>query len=488
MLMIANLFASAQSGITWSTPMDIAASTFNNDYPCIALDGNGNPLVLWGNSNKAEFSRWNGSSFTTPVSLNPTSLPVYATSWTGPDIASKGDTVYVVYKKTPLDTLPIYIVRSFDGGITFSSPVQIAFIADSISWLPTITTDATGNPVVAFMKLNSSFMDSRWVVTKSTDFGNTFSTDVKASGYSSAGEVCDCCPGSIVSSSNKMAVLYRDNLSNIRDMWSGISMDGGNSFPSGINIDQNNWNINACPASGPDGVIVDDTLYSVFMSGASGKNLVYTNKNSLSNLTSSTGNLITGNFTGLTQQNFPRIANYNSAVAKVWKQVVSGGAQVSLYFTTNIHNGFSPAYDTVALSIANTITNADVAVGNGEVHVVWQDDGSGTVKYRKGFFSSSAGINSETDVNSISVYPNPSNGKFNLKISQFEDLKIESVEIYNVYGQKVDELMSGRVNELNPTQQFNNSITLDLSNQPSGVYFVKANQGSNFYFQKFVKQ
>lgn len=468
---------SAQSGITWSAPMDVAPSSFNNEYPRIALDGNGNPMAIWGdlNSNNAMFSRWNGSSFTTPVALNPAAIPVYVTNWTGPNIASKGDTVYAVFKKIPYETNPSYVTHSFDGGINFSAPVQVDFIADSMSWLPTIGTDAIGNPLVAYMKLDSGMVNSRWVVAKSTDFGNTFSTDVKASGYSGAGEVCDCCPGTIVSSPNNTAMLYRDNLSNIRDVWTGISSDNANSFPGGIGIDQNNWGILACPASGPDGVIVDDTLYSVFMSGASGKNLVYTNKNSLYAPASSTANLITGNFTGLVQQNYPRIANYNSAVAIAWKQATSGGAQVGLFFTTNIHNGFPAAYDTVSIGGALSVMNTDVAVYNGTIHLVWQDEISSTVKYRKGTFSPNSGVsNSGSSYSNLLIYPNPTSGEFT--VSGLGST-VYSLYIYNVMGEKVYSSTVNRKQE-----------TVNLSSQPDGIYFVKVKTAEGVANKKIIIQ
>lgn len=477
LFLIVTFFASAQSSINWSSPMDIAASTFNNKYPRIALDGKGNPLVIWGNTSnsKAFFSRWDGATFTSPVALNPDSIPIYAASWTGPDIASKGDTVYAVFKRTPYETNPSYIVRSFDGGINFSSPIQVDFIADSISWLPTITADANGNPLVAFMKLNASFLDSRWVVAKSNDFGNTFSTDVKASGYS-GGEVCDCCPGAIISSGNTAVMLYRDNDNNIRDIWAGISNDGGNSFGNGIGIDGNNWLIMACPASGPDGVIIDDTLYSVYMSEASGKSLVYDNKNSISSLSSSIGNSITGNLTGLTQQNYPRIAHYNKAVARVWKQVISSSTQLALSFTDNIQNGFPAGYDTVSFGSSGSVANGDVALFNGVIHTVWEDGLSGTVRYRKGTYTNgNTGLHNLTIAHSaFFISPNPANTDFiTIQLKDHSSQNI-GIEIFNTLGEIL-------INA-------ENKYTIDISSLPAGIYFIKLRQGNNIYTQKLVKQ
>src|SRR5205085_6805734 len=112
----------------------------------IALDGSGNPLVIWGNmtDQSVQFSTSNGTTFNPPMQLNPAWLTIATGSWMGPQIASHGDTIYVVVKQTPeADTSShIYLIRSFDGGMTFMPPMQVDNILDSISRFPTVTTDA----------------------------------------------------------------------------------------------------------------------------------------------------------------------------------------------------------------------------------------------------------------------------------------------------------------------------------------------------------
>src|SRR6187399_144931 len=138
-LIFISILADAQ--ITWNMAMDVAGSSFGNMHPRIVTNASGDPLILWNHSMNAMFSRWNGTGFTTPVALNPAPLMVAGASWMGPDIAAKGDTVYVVFKQMPeADTSShIYIIRSFDGGTTFSMPFQVDNIGDSISRFPTLT-------------------------------------------------------------------------------------------------------------------------------------------------------------------------------------------------------------------------------------------------------------------------------------------------------------------------------------------------------------
>jgi hypothetical protein len=385
-----------QNQIIWDAISDVSLSSFGNNHPRIVHDGGGNPLVIWNNSNNVMFSKWNGLTFSTPIELNPTNIDVAGASFMGPDIASHGDTIYVVYKENPenLITTPIWCTASYDNGVTFQTAVKIENSPTSMTRFPTITTDDSGNPIVAFMKLDSSFTNARWFVSVSNDFGTSFQSPVLASGWSSpTSEVCDCCPGSIVSSGDNILMLYRDNNSNIRDTWVGISSDLGNSFSNGVNLSNQNWFLNSCPGSGPDAVIIGDTLYSTFMNGSSGLNRVYFSKLSLITLTTTSANLLTGNISGLSQQNYPRIAKSGNSLAFVWNQNINGNYQLPIISSENINNGIPLNYDTVSL---NNIKNTDIVMFDNQICVVWEDDNSGTVKYRFGTFSIPSTVSEST--------------------------------------------------------------------------------------------
>lgn len=443
-------------------------------HPRMSLDANENPLVIWGRTSDESifFSRWNGTMFTQPVKLND-KLTVASATWMGADIASHGDTVYVVMKQTPeSDTSShIYIVHSYNGGMTFSSPLRIDYTADSLSRFPTVTTDAIGNPIVAFMKFNNSFLDSRWVVTKSSDYGNTFSIDVKASGWGGSTEVCNCCPGAIISEGNKSAMLYRDENSNIRDIFMGVSLNNATSFTNGCNIDNNNWLLMSCPSSGPDGIIIGDTLYSVFMNGASKNPRNYFSKATLSSVAVNSVTPLTGTFAGLSQQNYPRIASNGNAAAIVWKQVVSGNAQLPILFTNNIENGFPTNYDIVAL---NDITNADVAMSNGKVFVIWEDDISQTVKYRSGTFTPiTAGINQIAE-NSFSLFPNPVSETLFLNFQN--EIGFAEITVLDLSGKTV--LKKNISNTSNTTIK-----TVDFTN---GIYFIQIKFAQEVLTKKII--
>lgn len=484
-LMFSITISFAQSGIIWNAEKNLAPSASGNDHPRMVLSRSGSPMVVWNHDSRCMFSRWNGTGFTSPVMLNPVGIDVAGADWMGPDIAAHGDTVYVVFKQTPENSADahVYCLHSYDAGVTFSAPVRVENIKDSLSRFPTVGTDDAGHPIVGFMKFDANFSDSRWAVARSNDFGLTFETDLKASGWSDTDAlICDCCPGAVTCSGNTVAMLYRDNNSNLRDTWAGISTDNGNSFTYGLNIDQQNWQIFACPSTGPDGVILGDTMYSTFMNGASGKSLVYYNKTALTAQNGSAGIPLTGSFPGLTQQNFPRIAGEGNALAIAWVQTVSGAKQCVLRFTNKKAQGFPAAYDTIAL--ANAV-NCDVAVGDGKIFVVWQDGGTGTIKYRSGVFTNTSATLELAENNALSIFPNPTNGSVQIE----SDAVMDRVVVVDMLGRVVYVAMPGarRVELMLGAHIGSQTLTSVVGSQTlTSVYFVTVWVGEKLAVRKLV--
>jgi hypothetical protein len=466
--------------VTWSTPVTVTTgSAFGNLHPRVTLNRSGNPMVLWGKADtKAYFSRWNGTAFTAPVAVSG-SFTVFAQSWAGPDIASFGDTVYATMKVTPEMTLTnyTYLAHSYDGGVTFSTPARIDTIGTDMSRFPIVTTTSVGNPMIAFMKFDASTMaNARYVVVRSNDFGNTFSSDVQASSSPSGGEVCNCCPASILSSGSKAIMLYRNNLSDIRDIWAGISADAGVTFPNQLRVDTTNWMIMSCPSSGPDGFVTGDSLYSVFMSTSTGKALVHFGRASISGLTAK-HSAITGAFTGLSSQNYPRIANAGSAAAVVWKQNTTTGNSIVYSFTNNISSGF-PTYTVVPTATGSGMINADVAMTPGAIHIVWEDDNSGSVMYAKGTYTvPSTSIEPLVKKELIKVYPNPANESFTVSLTNINTIR--SCFLTDNAGRNI---------EIKPVDK-SGKVTFSLSGiAKGGYYFVMTDDAGKIYYSKLIVQ
>lgn len=478
MLIIGNYLSTAQT-VTWSTPVAVSTggSTYGNLHPRVVLNRAGNPMVLWGKTDtKAYLARWNGTAFTSPVAVGNSNINVFAQSWAGPDIASYGDTVYVTMKRTP-ETMAMnhmYMAKSTDGGMTFSDTIRIDNFDTALSRFPIVTTTSTGNPLVAFMKFNTSFGDAQYVVKRSTDYGNTFSPEVLASG--TTGDVCDCCPASIISSGIKAIMLFRNNLSNIRDTWAGISNDGGMTFTGTMNVDNNNWMIMSCPSSGPDGFVIGDSLYSVFRSSAGGTAKVYLSKATISGMASS-ASAIAGTVSGLLSQDYPRIANAGNSAVAVWVQNTSSGKSLVYSFTSNIVSGFS-TNATITGATGSGIMNGDVVMTPGAIHVVWEDDNTGKVMYAKGTYTvPSTNVNALPVAERVNIYPNPATKEF------FVDMPVAS----NIQGCYITD-NAGRNFELTPVIK-GNLVMFSLSGIAKGGYYfvMNDNMGKKYYSKLIVE-
>ena len=69
------------------------------------------------------------------------------------------------------------------------------------------------------------------------------------------------------------------------------------------------------------------------------------------------------------------------------------------------------------------------------------------------------GVNSMSNSINIQIIPNPNNGIFEIKSST----TIKNIEVYNLFGKKINYYDS----------RYLNSLVLNLENNPKGIYFLK---------------
>lgn len=92
------------------------------------------------------------------------------------------------------------------------------------------------------------------------------------------------------------------------------------------------------------------------------------------------------------------------------------------------------------------------------------------------FLISGTLANQQFDLNSLTIYPNPSNGIFNIMA---QNLLIENIEVYDVLGKQIDVKMNN---------QDNANLVLDLSNASTGIYFVKIKSNNQIVTKKITKK
>ena len=461
LLLFCSFLSFAQPIINWGPEVVVAdGPTYGNIRPRIALTSDDIPVVIWGKGSVGNLytARWNGSAFNTPVNILPANVETYLTSWTGPDMAAKGDTVVAVFKALPLETGHVLTVRSTDGGITWSDTIR----ADShnnggVAWLPSMDMDENGDPSVVYMAHDPVWSVPHYVVSHSTDQGLTYQPEMNIA-TSIPDEACDCCPAEYVIDGNQHALLFRNNASNIRDIYAVYSEDDGLTYPEYDNVDQLNWNVSSCPSTGPDGIFNNGSLYTVYATRATGSYRVLISKSN----TNPTFGLAVSSFMSPPlnsngSQNYPRIDGTNDTIVMIWQESETSNNEIYASITTSADlTEITISKGMVNVSTAGTQSNPDILYSNGFIHAVYQDAPTGSVIYRKGTVGT-VGLD-ENSESPISVFPNPNNtGTYIISGPT------QSVEVFDNTGKPVRF-------EIQKTQS---QTILQLTEDLPGVFHVK---------------
>lgn len=466
---------SMAQNLYWSEEYTVADISYGYYWPRLVLAKGNQPVVVWGNnSDKAFYSaRWNGNGFHEPVRVTPDGIEGYVSKWTGAEIAASGDTVFIVYNTQPFDAGHCYLQRSVDGGLSFADTVRMDYLVDSYARFPAVTIQPGGDPLAIFMKIAPNDVDPQYVVLNSTDGGQSFEPYVEA-GLLVNGEACDCCPGFVLSDAGKNLFMFRNNEQDIRDIHVVMSPDGSDNFTMAAQIDHTNWNTNYCPATGPDGLIIGDSIYSAWKSSADGKNRVYIGSVSIDSLTPGYNRKILADVPANANQNYPRMAGSNDTLGIVWQESHSGTSNVLFAYTSNGIENLSTVPDTISFSAAGIQKNPDIDFFNGIFYMAWQDDNAHIVKFRMASFNGLSG-RSEMDIRNdyINLYPNPVTDKLLLSCPYTND--VIQVRIRDVHG-----------NMLEKKVMFNGKLEFSFKKYASGLYIIDLYGNNQFLGTKKI--
>ena len=476
---LASFTANAQQGVVWEPEISVAdGSVYGNIRPRLALSAGDNPVVLFGKSTGGKIftARLNGASFDTPVALLPAGETSYHASWTGPDIAAHGNTIVVVYKAEPSSTANVYTVRSTDGGITFSDTLRADSHDVGQTWMPALTMDDNGNPVVTYMTFDATGGGERLAVVKSLDGGLSYQPQVSATS-NSPGVACDCCPPEILASGSHQMVLYRNNEANIRDGHAALSEDSGATFTSIANMNNFGWSLQSCPSTGLHGTIIGDSAYVVSGSKGEGPYRVYVSSVGLSGGLNVSSVLMMDPPTSGSgdTQNYPRISGKNDTIVMVWEERESFNLDIKIAIATDgLAETLVSFKSRVNENPIGTQAKPDVVYSNGFVHVVYQDYPTGDVIYRKGMITDIADIE-EHKLSNVTVSPNPTDGHFSVDLGG--NYNSGNINITDLNGRDVQ------------SSVFSNAQVLNFHlEEPAGVYFLTIESAEGSAVVRLVKE
>ena len=463
-------------GVHWGYPENVGVgTTHNNIYPRLTLTNGDIPVVIWQDNIPARTysSRKIGAAFSSPLAVHATGINPFVANWAGAEIGSSGDTVFVVFTTIPVASGKAYAVRSIDGGMTFSDTVRINHETGRIPSFPFVTVLPGGNPVVNYMGADTITMaNPKHTVAKSIDGGVTFLPNVTPV---TPGEACDCCTGTMAFSPTHQALLFRNNISNLREMWTSLSSDTCTSFPVSSNIDTTNWVVSSCPSSAPSGLIVGDSLVYTWMSDGTGDARVYIGTMNINDQQIGQHRQLYP--VGLSTQNYPVIAGKGDTLGIVWLGYNGSYQEVLFSWSVTGAAGLGTVIDTITKGLGGHQSRPDLVYNNGKFHVVFSNTAGAQVQYMEGMFVPNVSVD-EMDVTPEIIFTSMnSNGVIDMQIYAARELKAD-VAIYNSMGQVMKNksllLTSGSNHD---------TMEHDLS---SGIYFLVLSTSDGTIYQNKI--
>lgn len=175
---------STNGGVSWSTPADLSESGQSAQRQQVAVDGSGNAVAVWlrndGDDDIVQSSRLvaGGVSWSVPVDVSPAGVQAAT-----PQIAVDGDgNAVAVWRLVVVgEATIIQSSRLVAGGVSWSAPVQLStsgLSADN----PQVAVDDSGNAVAVWQQTNGTNPIIRF--SQSTDGGTswTVQTDLSEPG------------------------------------------------------------------------------------------------------------------------------------------------------------------------------------------------------------------------------------------------------------------------------------------------------------------
>lgn len=451
-----------------------------NTYPDMEVDNDGNIYVVWVNTSQGGdvlFSMSNnfGETFSDPVNVNQVPDHTTTIGYSGPQVEIWQDTIHVLWtdQRNGYSHTTAYYARSVDFGETWEE-MRIGH-ENGVNFYPELLMDNHGTIHAAFHVYESgSFAYEHIMHRYSNDGGSTWSDFITVN-TSAIGEPCDCCPLELFQlPNNQIITAFRNNESNIRDIYSIDWQPESENWENIERITHDEFLINYCPSSGPRFSAIDSRVAVTYMSDIIGENRVYVNVST--NMGESYDRVIPLVDSTMTNvyQNHPSITvTPDSTFHFLWEDTRYGGSII--YGALNVEDTTLTDYTVVGSVTTNSPELAPVIQSDslGNLFAVWVGRQAGKHIHFATTYETDLEIEEESMANGFSLlksYPNPFNPtmtiQFELAESQLEQHNI-SIQIFDISGRIVCTLFQGRLDAGNHSFQWN------ALKHPSGIYVTK---------------
>ena len=376
----------AQPTMTWDSPIDVSSQEFGNRCIRIALNQAGNPMVLHGKTGDNAglyLSIMEDGIFGDPIQIvSETNIYLVGES-EGPRMAVYENRVAVSYQIFGEWATGGHVVISEDDGYTWGEPYAIAPTATEDHFMPHVAFNDEGLPWVA-VKLG---------VNPTEEGILHFNTDLDAfdpaiSGSTATPGVCECCPSNAFGYEGMYYNVVRTNGDNLRDFWITTSSDGVN-WDNAIDIDETDWVINACPASGTSSTVMEDgTLISAYMAAPNGSRVYWSSTNLSAFTFLETGQIDPGN---TSSENHPSISSSGDWLVAAWERN-SDGYNVMVAISNAGPQAFEMSVMNVTEGLSGHNRHPSVVYDGEYIHLAYQNAMNGVVHYLKGEISGTSKV------------------------------------------------------------------------------------------------
>src|SRR5712691_4339909 len=309
--------ATSRAQIPFSAPKNVSNNVDYSLTPQMAVDTSGNINAVWeddtANNSNILFSRSmdGGVTFSTPTNVSKSSGFSFS-----PRIAvDTNGGVNVVWVDNTPGHQTIFFSRSTDGGVTFSTPVNISN-DPSDSANPQIAVDATGNISVVW---ENDTINLGVFYAHSTDGGVSFSSPLPLTTNTSGSSG----PQLAVDANGNICVVWEDDFSTRAHVSFSPSADKGATFATPqLNLSKDSTGNSTAPMIALDGggninvVWVDNSpsYFAIFFTRSSDNGTTFSTAKGISNTSGNSTNPqlavdASGNVDVVWQHNTPQVFN-----------------------------------------------------------------------------------------------------------------------------------------------------------------------------------
>jgi hypothetical protein len=322
-------------------PADVTA---DRETPALAVDSEGRVLLAWasqtGDSERTLYlarSSDDGASFERPAPWRR--VPIYRYTSEGraeksamtysthvlPRLATTGSEINLGWVEA-IDGGPkviYYVVRSRDGGRTFSQPMPVHGANSVRPGFTTLAASPDGTVVAGWLDGRNHGQQPFASIRRVGSVAFEPEQLVYAGPGDQSRGVCPCCDVDVLPTpGGPPIVAFRNTDSGHRDIWlSRGRSDRTSGFEAPVPVTSDSWSFDGCPHDGAAMALTGETLHVLWMDAHTGKGRVYA---ASSPVQSSSFSQRPVHPQGLGAQGHPKLAVSGRRLFAVWDEALDG--------------------------------------------------------------------------------------------------------------------------------------------------------------------